>query len=364
MCFVSLSAPLCNYKVQNIRSLKKIDIIYTKVYTVYSLFNNDAKNSQEGMNMNISNVVLIGGGVLGSQIAYQSAYKGFRVTIWLRSQASIDRAKPKLERLHTIYLAELNAAKTSKGPYSAGLLDNGKEYTADEINERIATADAVLNEIRLTTDLADAVKDADLVIEALAENPQQKIDFYQTLAPLLPEKTIIATNSSTLLPSSLAEYTGRPAKFLALHFANNIWKQNTAEIMGHAATDPDAYETVAKFAEDIAMVPLRLKKEKDGYILNSMLVPFLLSAQGLWAEDIADVETIDKTWVLATGAPFGPFRILDVVGITTAYNILMNIPAASDPSTTYGKMAKRLKEEYIDTGKLGISTGEGFYKYQ
>lgn len=319
---------------------------------------------KEGMRMDIKNVVLIGGGVLGSQIAYQSAYKGFHVTIWLRSPASIERAMPKLKRLHDIYLAELNAAKTSKGPYSAGLLDNGREYTPDEIDERIAAADAALHEIRMTTDLADAVKDADLIVEALAENAQQKIEFYQKLAPVLPEKTILTTNSSTLLPSTLAPYTGRPEKYLALHFANNIWKQNTAEIMGHGTTDPEAYETVAKFAEDIAMVPLRLKKEKDGYILNSMLVPFLLSAQGLWAEDIADFETIDKTWMLATGAPMGPFRILDVVGITTAYNILSNMPEASDPSTTFGKMAKRLKEEYVDTGKLGINAGEGFYKYR
>lgn len=314
--------------------------------------------------MDIKNVVLIGSGVLGSQIAYQTAYRGFHVTVWLRSEASIGRAQPKLERLHGIYLAELNAAKTSKGPYSPGLLQNGREYTAEELDALIAKADAVLGEIRLTTDLADAVKDADLIIEALAENPQEKIDFYQKLAPVLPEKTIIATNSSTLLPSALAEHTGRPEKFLALHFANNIWRQNTAEIMGHPATDPAAYETVAQFAQDIAMVPLRLKKEKDGYILNSMLVPFLMSAQALWAEDIADVETIDKTWVLATGAPFGPFRILDIVGITTAYNIIMNSPAAADPSTTPGKIAKRLKEEYIDTGKLGINAGEGFYKYQ
>lgn len=314
--------------------------------------------------MEMKNIVLIGGGVLGSQIAYQTAYKGFHVTIWLRSDASIGRAQPKLDRLHQIYLAELNAAKTSAGPYSAGLLDRGRTYSAAEIDACIAQADAAYTGLRLTTDLADAVKDADLVIEALAEVPQQKIDFYQMLAPLLPEKTIVVTNSSTLLPSKLAEYTGRPAKFLALHFANNIWKQNTAEIMGHPGTDPEAYETVAKFAEDIAMVPLRLKKEKDGYILNSMLVPFLMSAQGLWAEDIADFETIDKTWVLATGAPLGPFRILDIVGINTAYNILTNIPAAADPTTTYGKMAKRLKEEYIDTGRLGINSGEGFYKYQ
>lgn len=314
--------------------------------------------------MSIQNVVLIGGGVLGSQIAYQTAYKGFHVTIWLRSDASIQRALPKLHRLHDIYVSELTAAKSSPGPYSAGLLENGRTYTPEEIDGRIAQAESALKGLTLTTDLAGAVKDADLVIEALAEVPQEKIEFYQKMAPLLPEKTIVATNTSTLLPSSLAQYTGRPEKYLALHFANNIWKQNTAEVMGHAGTDPAAYEAVAQFAADIGMVPLRLKKEKNGYLLNSMLVPFLMAAQSLWAEDIADFETIDKTWVLATGAPIGPFRILDIVGITTAYNILTNNPAAAAPTTTYGKMAKRLKEEYIDTGKLGINAGEGFYKYK
>ena len=314
--------------------------------------------------MSIQNVVLIGGGVLGSQIAYQTAYKSFHVTIWLRSDASLGRAQPKLQRLHDIYVAELTAAKTTPGPYSPGLLDNSRTYTPEEIDGLIAQADAALTGLTLTTDLAGAVKDADLVIEALAEVPQEKIEFYQKLAPLLPEKTILATNTSTLLPSSLAQYTGRPEKYLALHFANNIWKQNTAEVMGHPGTDPAAYEEVAQFAADISMVPLRLKKEKNGYLLNSMLVPFLMAAQSLWAEDIADFETIDRTWVLATGAPMGPFRILDIVGITTAYNILTNNPAAADPNTTYGKMAKRLKEEYIDTGKLGINAGEGFYKYK
>ena len=94
-----------------------------------------------------------------------------------------------------------------------------------------------------------------------------------------------------------------------------------------------------------------------------MLVPFLMSAQTLLADGIADVETIDQTWMLATGAPFGPFRILDIVGITTAYNIIMNYPDAKDPTTLHGKLAKLLKEDYLDQGKTGINAGEGFYRY-
>lgn len=150
---------------------------------------------------------------------------------------------------------------------------------------------------------------------------------------------------------------------MALHFANEIWRNNTAEVMGHAGTDPAVYDKVVGFAEAIGMVPLKLKKEQPGYILNSMLVPFLNSAQALLANGVADPETIDKTWVLATGAPIGPFRILDVVGLTTAYNIVIMNPQASDPDTTAGRIAKLLKE-YIDAGKTGINVGEGFYKYK
>ena len=312
--------------------------------------------------MKIQNVVIAGGGVLGSQIAYQCAYAGFHVTTYLRSEASVERARPKVARLHGIYTAELQAAKAGATPVSRGLVMNQDPAGAD-FDKLLQKADAAYEGFHYETDLAAAVADADLVIEALAEQPEAKEAFFSQLSPLLPEKTIIATNSSTLLPSLLAESTGRPAKFLALHFANNIWKQNIAEVMGHSGTAPEAYEAVVQFAADMGMIPMRLKQEKAGYILNSMLVPFLMSAQALLADGIADVETIDQTWMLATGAPFGPFRILDIVGITTAYNIIMNYPDAKDPTTLHGKLAKLLKEDYLDQGKTGINAGEGFYRY-
>lgn len=316
--------------------------------------------------MDIKNVVVIGGGVLGSQIAYQSAYKGFDVTIWLRSDASIERSKPKLERLKGIYNAELASVKERLDgtaiPHSRGLLDNVEKATAADIDALIANANKAFEDLVLTTDLAEAVKDADIVIEALAEDPAQKTEFYTKLAPLMPKKTILVTNSSTLLPSHFAEVTGRPAKYMSLHFANNIWKSNTAEVMGHAGTDKAVYDAVAKFAGDIGMVPLLLKKEQPGYILNSMLVPFLNSAEMLLAKDVADPETIDKTWKLGTGAPLGPFQILDIVGLTTAYNIVVLNPEAQNPESIPGKIAALLKEK-IDAGKTGINAGEGFYKY-
>ena len=217
--------------------------------------------------MKIQNVTVAGGGVLGSQIAYQCAYAGFHVTTYLRSEASVQRAQPKIARLHKIYQAELTAAKEHGGAVSRGLIFNGDAATAD-YDTLLRHADEAFEHFHYETDLTAAVADADLVIEALAEQPEAKKAFFAQLQPLLPEKTIIATNSSTLLPSVLADSTGRPGKFLSLHFANNIWKQNIAEVMGHPGTDPQAYEAVAEFAGSMGMIPMKLKKEKVGYILN------------------------------------------------------------------------------------------------
>lgn len=311
--------------------------------------------------MDIKNVTVAGGGVLGSQIAFQSAYCGFNVTIWLRSEGSVERAKPKFEWLRTIYLNTLEAMKTNPQTYCRGLAPS-PDVSAGEIDQLKARADAALNNITFTLSYEEAARDCDLVIEAIAENPEEKIAFYTELAKHLPEKTIIATNSSTMLPSAFAQYTGRPEKYLALHFANEIWRNNTAEVMGHPETSKQAYDDVVEFAETISMIPLKLQKEQPGYILNSLLAPFLSAAEALLATGVADCETIDKTWMLATGAPLGPFRILDIVALTTAYSIGIMDPRSKDPSTVQGKVAALLKG-YIDEGKTGVNAGEGFYKY-
>lgn len=317
--------------------------------------------------MNIQKVTIIGGGVLGSQIAYQSAFCGFDVTIYMRSESSITRTQPKLDRLHGIYIAELTAAKAIAGTPGAaasrGLVPDLANTSPAEIDVLLANADKAAAGIHLETDLVKAVADADLIIEAMAEDPKQKIEMYQRLAPIMAEKTILATNSSTLLPSTFAQYTGRPAKYLAMHFANNIWRGNTAEIMGHADTDSAVYDEIVEFAKAINMIPLCLHKEQPGYILNSLLVPFLNAAEHLWAGGVADPQTIDLTWKLATGAPRGPFAIIDVVGLTTVYNIGMMHPGANDPSTAQGKLMQMLKEK-IDAGETGINAGVGFYDYR
>jgi len=309
----------------------------------------------------IKKVVVAGGGVLGSQIAFQSAYMGYDVTIWLRSEGSIGRCQPKIDRLHKIYLDTLEAMKTDPRAYAYGLVAK-EECTPDKCEALKANAEAAYKNLKLVTDWDEAFGDADYVIEAVAEDPKQKEDFYTELQKHLPEKTFIVTNSSTLLPSTFAEYTGRPEKFLALHFANDIWKMPTAEVMRHAGTGDEAFELTVAFATSIRMVPLKVQKEVPGYLLNSMLVPFLSAAEALWAGGVGSVEDIDRAWTMSTGAPSGPFRILDIVGLTTAYNIVIMDPRAKDPTTIQGAIAAGLKEK-IDKGETGINAGKGFYDY-
>ncbi|SDT15541.1 3-hydroxyacyl-CoA dehydrogenase [Microterricola viridarii] len=280
----------------------------------------------------IRTVTVLGTGVLGSQIAYQAAYSGFAVTAYDINDAAIEAAAKRFAGLAETYKAEVAGAADEK-------------------------ADAALRNLTLTSTLADAVADADIVIEAVPENLEIKRDTYAKLAELAPAKTIFATNSSTLLPSDMVGFTGRPERFLAMHFANRIWVHNIAEVMGTPATDPAVVQTVLEFGAEIGMVPVEIKKEKAGYLLNSLLVPFLSAAGELLVDGIAEPVDIDNTWRISTGAPMGPFQIYDMVGLTTAYNVSAN----GGPKQR--EFAALIKERYIDQGKLGMSTGEGFYTY-
>ena len=128
--------------------------------------------------------------------------------------------------------------------------------------------------------------------------------------------------------------------------------------MGHPGTDQAAYDEVVRFAADLGMVPLQLHKEQPGYILNSMLVPFLNAAEALYATGVADPETIDKTWMLGTGAPLGPFRILDIVGLTTAYNIVVLDPRTKDPIPFPRRSQRRLRSASMQA-KRALTRAKG-----
>ena len=322
--------------------------------------------------MKYKKIVVAGGGILGSQIAFQTAYCGFDVTILIREEDSKEKLMEKLNKLKETYIETINLMNTKPGRVSgswakgiASIENFKKSECLDKVNDAI-------NHITIETNQAKAVKDVDLIIESVTEDIEVKKALYESLAPLLPEKTVIVTNSSTLLPSKMAKATGRPEKFLSMHFANTIWKNNISEIMVHEGTDEKYFKEIVKFAEEINMIPLKASKEKSGYLLNSMLVPFLLSAMDLVANGVSDPETIDKAWTLGTGAPKGPFQIIDTVGLETAKNIVLQyqkVPDLFDPLLkkmmlpyNYDGMLAILND-YIEKGKLGKSVNKGFYKY-
>lgn len=281
----------------------------------------------------MQNLTVLGTGVLGSQIIFQAAYFGKTVVAYDISDEILAKLPERWEYLKPLYLRDLPDATPEK-------------------------LDAAVARIRATSDLADAVSDADIIIEAVPERLDIKRDTWAKVSAVAPEKTIFCTNSSTLLPSDIVSATDRPSKFLALHFANEVWKNNTGEVMAQSQTDPAVFEQVAQFAEEIGMVAIRVKKEQPGYVLNSLLVPLLGAAAALWVKGVADIETIDLTWRKATGAPLGPFQIFDVVGMATPYNLNKD---SADP--VQREFAERIKKDYIDTGRLGRGVGKGFYDY-
>ena len=279
-------------------------------------------------------ITVLGTGVLGSQIAYQTAFHGFDVVAYDISTEVLEQAKVRFAGLAATYAKEV-----------AGAADG--------------QADDALARIRLSADLADAVTDADLVIEAIPENlVAQARHLHEARAPSPPSAR---SSRRTRRPCCRATCRDSPDAPTA------SWRCTSRTTCG-CRTPPRSWERRRRTPPSsrpsstspsaIGMVPIEIRKEKAGYLLNSLLVPFLDAAGELVVGGYADPETIDKTWRIGTGAPLGPFQIYDIVGLTTAYNISSHGGAKQQAFAAY------LKENYIDQGKLGTSTGEGFYSYK
>lgn len=283
----------------------------------------------------ISNVTVLGTGVLGSQIVMQAAYAGKTVVAYDISQEFLDKLPARWEWM--------------RGHYSRDLAD----YTAEKF-------DAAVARISTSTDLAVAVGAADVVIEAVPENLGLKKEVWGNVGAAVPEHTILLTNSSSLRPSDFADATGHPDRFLALHFANMVWRSNTGEVMATAQTDPAVFTRTVEFAREINLQPFPIHKEIPGYLLNSLLIPWLNAGAQLYVAGAANPAVIDADWKVSTGSPNGPFEVYDVVGFNVAYNIITGSQPEGSPLRAF---AEELKVKGIDAGKTGVADGAGFYEY-
>jgi 3-hydroxyacyl-CoA dehydrogenase len=285
----------------------------------------------------LDKLTVIGAGVLGGQIAWHSAYKGKTVVLYDLYDEALERCRESQQQYAVIYGQDLDASA-----------------------EDIA---ATRERLSFSSDLAAAAADADLIIEAAPEIPDLKTAFYRELAPLLPPKTILATNSSTLLPSQFAEDSGRPDKFCSLHFANLIWSTNLAEVMAHATTSQDTILAITQFAIEIGMVPIPLQKEHNAYVINSLLMPILQAAQALVTNGISTAETVDRTYMIMNrGCSMGPLGMIDVVGMKTCYDIF-SYWGAENGDEQMLLNAEYIKAHFIDRGHMGLPTGQGYYNY-
>lgn len=240
-----------------------------------------------------------------------------------------------------------------------------QQYAEHFISARGASPDKIEQtraRLSYTTDLAAAVADADLVSESIPEDLEVKRTFYRSLGKQAPQKTIFTSNMSTLLPSQFTQETGRPEKFLALHFGNPVWDANIGEVMKQPATDDAIFEQVLGFASSIGMVPMRLEKEQSGYLINSLLIPRLAGAQTSVTNGIADFKDVDKTWMVCTKMDRGPFAIMDLIGLETIY-LVMKHGATTYNDLQLQKNADYIKEHFVDKNKLGANSGAGFYTY-
>lgn len=283
----------------------------------------------------IARVLVVGAGTMGQQIAVQCAAHGLSVVMLDIDPDALVRARTRVEAL---------AAALADDPAFVGL-------------DVVAGA----SRIQYSTDPVSAADDIDLVSESVVEDPALKGRVFAELDGLCPERTVFATNTSSLLPSMFAEASGRPDRLASLHFHQPVWSANVVDVMPHPGTSEGTVELLVGFAERIGQVPIRLHRESPGYVFNAMYNALNREAITLAANGIASVEDVDKAWTTVTKMARGPFGMLDVVGIDTAWHITQYwADVTKDPQLLTN--ASWLKG-YLDRGRAGVKTGKGFYDY-
>ena len=283
----------------------------------------------------IVRVLVVGAGTMGQQIALQCAGHGLSVVMLDSDPEALTRARAQLTGMGAALVSD---------PAFAGT----------DLVQAVAA-------ITYETDPATAAADVDLVSESVPEDPALKGAVFAELDRWCPERTIFASNTSSLLPSMYAEATGRPDRLAALHFHQPVWSANIVDVMPHPGTSPETIETLLGFSVRIGQIPIQLRKESPGYVFNAMYNALNREAITLATNGVATIEDIDLAWTTVTKMPHGPFGMLDFVGIDTAWHITQYwATVTQDPQLLAN--AAWLKG-YVDTGRTGVKAGKGFYDY-
>ena len=282
--------------------------------------------------MAIQKVGVIGCGLMGSGIVQVTAQAGFEVVVVEANEELLSRGVGRIKQT------------------LAGLVDKGKL----EAKARDAAVGRITGAVGL-----EALKGADLVIEAMTENQELKNETFTTLDRICPPHAILATNTSSCNVTQLAAATKRPAQVIGLHFFNPVPLMKLVEVARTILTDEGTLKTATEWVRTVGKVPVQTK-DATAFIVNRLLVPYLLDAIRAYEGGLASLEDIDQAMKLGCGYPMGPFTLLDLVGLDTAmYVAEVMFEEFREPRFAPPPLLKRM----VLAGQLGRKAGRGFYNY-
>ncbi len=282
----------------------------------------------------LERVAVIGSGVLGSQIAIVAAHAGYRVKAFDSREGAFLRT---FERIRS----------DLKGKGIEPLIPWEKW-------------DACANAVEKVPELGKAVKDAELVIEAVPENQELKKEVFQEVGEKAPPEAILATNSSSIPVSRLESSSGRPEYCLNIHFYTPLQGTNIVDIMGGTRTLPEVFEKGVSWIRSLGCIPLTVKKELPGFCFNRVWRAVKREVLYMWGNGFVDFRDVDRAWMVFTGGKEGPFALMDKVGLDVVHDIeMVYYQDSQDPKD----MPPEALKEKINRGELGVKTGKGFYTY-
>ena len=283
--------------------------------------------------MEIKRIAVIGAGLMGTGIAYQAARFGIEVNLNDIKQEFITNGMNKIKSM----------VKTG--------VDKGKID--------LKAAKSIVDGIKPVLDVTEAVKDVDMVVEAIYENMEAKKELFKKIDAAAQPETILASNTSSLSISEMASVTSRPEKFIGTHFFSPVPAMKLVEVVVGDKSSDDTIETAVAFSKKLDKTPVKVK-DSPGFIVNRILIPVLTEAVKILQEGLASAEDIDTAMSLGANFPAGPLQLADFVGLdiarATAETLERGFGACYAPP--------KLLVEKVDKGELGMKSGKGFYEYK